>query len=44
MAVAGAIDDVQLHDLVFQQPQCPACAALGRSEQAKAISLASFSP
>ena len=29
-AVAGAIDEVQLHDLVFQQSQCPACAALGR--------------
>jgi hypothetical protein len=28
-AVAGAIDDVQFHDLVLRQPQCPACAALG---------------
>jgi hypothetical protein len=29
-AVTGAIDDVQFHDLVLQQPQCPACAALRR--------------
>ena len=30
-AVAGAIDEVQLHDLVLQEPQCPARAHLGGS-------------
>src|ERR1700674_3813766 len=29
-AVAGTIDDVELHDLVLQQPQAPARASLGR--------------
>src|SRR5271157_4004381 len=29
-AVAGAIDDIELHDLVFQQPQGPARASLRR--------------
>ena len=38
-AIAGAIDDVQLHDLVFQQPQCPACEALGRLASERSISL-----
>src|SRR6202045_231751 len=28
-AVAGAMDDAEFHDLVLQQPQGPACAALG---------------
>ena len=30
VAVAGAIDNAEFHDLVLQQPQGPACASLGR--------------
>src|SRR3984893_17633429 len=42
--VAGAIDNLQFHDLFLQQPQGPARASLGGLEQASAINLASFSP
>ena len=44
MLRAGTIDNLELHDLFFQQPQRPACAPLGRLGTSQRISSASFSP
>ena len=38
------IDNAKFHDLVLQQPHVQRARPLGGLEQAKAISLASFSP